>query len=148
VPQGVLQMSLRLLVCGIVASFLTALPAHADLKLVCQMTDYRQGKVTGVHIPGGADLRLDIKSRVPPKATHLIKRSETNVEETGKSGTVENNGTMLQLHYTDRAPFFGTMNITYTYRFSDKSISVMMTTQGGQNAGPIGPVKGRCEEYW
>jgi hypothetical protein len=141
-------MSLRLLVCGTIALFLTTFPSHADLKLVCQMTDYRQGKVTGVHISGGSDLRLDIKNRVPPKATHLISGNESTVEETGKSGTVENNGTMLQLLYTDNAPFFGTMNISYTYRFSDKSISVMMTTQGGQNAGPIGPIKGRCEEYW
>ncbi|MDH5452504.1 MAG: hypothetical protein OEY05_12670 [Paracoccaceae bacterium] len=141
-------MSLRLLVCGTVAFFLTTFPAHADLKLVCQITDYRQGKVTGINVSAGSDLRLDIKSRVPPKATHLIRGSESNVEETGKSGTVENNGTTLQLHYTDSAPFFGTMNITYTYRFSDKSISVMMMTEGRKNAVPIGPVKGRCEEYW
>ena len=141
-------MKIRLTVFYVIASLFAALPAWADMKLVCQMTDYAQGKVSGSNDPGGSDFRLDIKSHVPPKATHLVKGDAAILEDTGAKGAVWNKGTMLQLDYTGHSPYFGALKITYTYRFADKSMSATTLLQRPQNAGPVGPIRGHCTEYW
>jgi hypothetical protein len=81
-------------------------------------------------------------------AKHLVQGDGATVEGTGDKGIVRNSGTMIQLNYAGHSKYFGPLKITYTYRFADKSMSVMILLQRWQHVNPVGPIRGHCTEYW
>lgn len=97
-------------------AMLAAATAEArNYQLTCVIDNY-----------GAANRIKGMKDLVPPRATHVIEGSDTQIAENGANGSAEQQGSKLKLHYIGKLPGIGDVNVDYVY-FPSTNVLIVKT---------------------
>ncbi len=139
-------MILSKLVPAALALGLLAVPAASEpRRLVCKMNDYSGADLSGVLASTFVDAELDIRSVVPPSATHVFDRRISSVEGTDMTGTSVDRGSRITLQYEITRLNLGKVSIRYSYI---KSTGIMVAIALVHRQRPMtARIAGTCEYF-
>jgi hypothetical protein len=109
-------MKLHIFAAVSTLAMLTVATAEArNYQLMCVIDNY-----------GAANRVKGMKDLVPPRATHVIEGSDTQIAENGANGSAEQQGAKLKLHYVGKLPDIGDVGVDYVY-FPSTNVLIVKT---------------------
>jgi len=102
-------------VAAAVAMLAGATAEARNYQLMCIIDNY-----------GAANRVKGMKDLVPPRATHVIEGSDTQIAENGANGSAEQQGAKLKLHYVGKLPDIGDVGVDYVY-FPSTNVLIVKT---------------------